>query len=73
MTKSMYLNIISRCNQNCRFCFNDFHGFETKTTEEIKSCIHEGYNENLSEIQLTGGEPTLHKGITYIISFCRKK
>jgi hypothetical protein len=62
------LNITSRCNLDCRFCFAD-QGCNTDepTLDEIKKSIFKLIEKDKTLLQLSGGEPTLREDLPEII------
>jgi len=67
----LVININSRCNQNCPFCFAQANEYEIKEPSigEIKEKIS-GFQG--STIYLSGGEPTLRRDILSIIQEIKK-
>lgn len=66
------LRIGTSCNQNCVFCFNKNRSNFELSSEDVKESI-----KSLSEIQkdficFSGGEPTLRKDISEMISYAKK-
>ena len=69
-TCTVLIEVTSRCNLNCEFCFADAHGNETdpgmKTIEMwYRRIIEAGGPYNL---QISGGEPTIREDLHEIIS-----
>ncbi|MCB2295293.1 radical SAM protein [Clostridium algoriphilum] len=69
-TCTVLIEVTSRCNMNCEFCFADAHGNEIdpdmKTIEMwYKRIIEAGGPYNL---QISGGEPTMREDLHEIIS-----
>ena len=67
-----YLQVTRRCNQKCRFCSNPPTGKVLSITK-AKQIIDQHIKEGCQGIILTGGEPTLFKGLTELISYCCNK
>lgn len=67
----LVINIISRCDLNCHFCFARANEYETKdpSIEEIKKKI-KGFSGSI--IYLSGGEPTLRDDLFDIIREIKK-
>ena len=66
------LSVTDRCNLRCRYCMPpggaDFVKHEDMLTyEEILRIIRILAGEGLAKVRLTGGEPTMRKGITGLI------
>ena len=69
-TCTVLIEVTSRCNLNCEFCFADAHGNETDPDMEIiemwyKRIIEAGGPYNL---QISGGEPTIREDLHKIVS-----
>jgi Predicted Fe-S oxidoreductases len=74
-TCTVLIEVTSRCNLNCEFCFADAHGNEPdpdmKTIEMwYKRIIEAGGPYNL---QISGGEPTVREDLHEIISMASDK
>ena len=67
-----YLQVTRQCNQKCRFCSNPPIG-KTLNIIKAKQIIDKHIQEGCQGIIFTGGEPTLFKGITELISYCSNK
>lgn len=68
MRKSAYLQVTRECNNKCIFCSNP--QFEKDySLEEAKEKVLEFRAERVTEIMLTGGEPTVYPFICEIIVF----
>ncbi len=62
------------CNNNCMFCsVGDKLRTYDKTTEEVMLDIDRACGENPSEINLTGGEPTMRKDFFRLLSHARER
>lgn len=73
MPMSIILNLTNKCNLKCIHCFKSCDGFNNKELplERVMSMLN-SLKGNLMEIQLTGGEPMLHKNFTTILKYCIK-
>ena len=78
LPKKLILEVTSRCNFHCPFCYCVWHerpelaGDDLPTTEwqaMIEECISRGVNDFL----FTGGEATLRKDIWQLLAFTREK
>lgn len=65
----LLIRVTYRCNQNCSFCFNkvfsdkvDYKTFECLDIEKIKEFINEN---NVKNIYISGGEPTVYEDIKH--------
>lgn len=64
--KIAYLQVTRKCNNDCVFCSNPKFE-EDHSLEYIKRIINEYKQDGISELFITGGEPTVHKDIFEII------
>lgn len=70
--KAAYLQLTRKCNNECVFCSNP--QFEKDySLDEAKKTIKEFANEGVTEIFLTGGEPTIAPFLPEIIKFIIKQ
>jgi len=74
-TCTVLIEVTSRCNLNCEFCFADAHGNEPDPDVEIiemwyRRIIEAGGPYNL---QISGGEPTVREDLHKIISMASNK
>ncbi|HRY52557.1 MAG TPA: radical SAM protein [Candidatus Portnoybacteria bacterium] len=74
------IEIESRCNLNCRFCFNKVsfasHGRQIKnrlTTEYVKNIIRHISRLGIKIVRFTGGEPLLRSDIFELMTFAKSK
>ena len=67
-----YIQITRDCNQDCRFCSNPPSGRGDLEFEKVKKLVDSYIKKDYEEVILTGGEPTLHKDLPKIISYCKK-
>jgi uncharacterized protein len=68
---TLYLNITYRCNSRCLFCAADVaYKKEPRkmTLDDMKRLIG---NKHYDEIQLSGGEPSIHPDIIEAVEHCR--
>lgn len=66
--KPAYLQTTRKCNQECVFCSNPQFDKEY-TLEEAKKAVIEFKKQKVTEIMLTGGEPTLVSFLLELIKF----
>lgn len=73
--KSIYIEIISRCNEKCIYCYNNEIIDKTITMplEKIKSIIDQSVLLGVHSIAISGGEPLLHPDIMEILSYTAEK
>lgn len=72
--KSVYIEITSKCNMNCPYCYNNstFEGtFLSK--EKFFDLIDQCKNNKIPEITISGGEPFLHPNIIDFIKYANDK
>lgn len=64
-----YLQLTRNCNQECIIC--SYPAFDKTTSlKEAKKQMRQFKKEGATGIIFTGGEPTLHEGLTEAIKFC---
>ncbi len=66
-----YIQVIRRCNQNCRFCASPDNGRELsleKARKQLLRLSERGYDG----VVLTGGEPTLSESLPEIIRYANE-
>ncbi len=67
-----YIQVLRRCNQNCRFCSNPVNGLELPLSKAKK--LVDGYRRRRYDgVILTGGEPTLYAPLPELIAYAAKK
>jgi len=62
------IRITQRCNQRCKFC-NVVKEFEDVSLDDAKIRIRKLAEDGVQFLSISGGEPTLHKDLSEIISF----
>ena len=73
--RSLFIELTSRCNENCRHCGSNCGDFEEEnplTCDEIKAFLDQVKSDfDISRMRLciTGGEPLLRKDFFKIMSF----
>jgi len=67
-----YLQVTRKCNNQCIFCSNPQFEQE-QNLEDLKIQVKQFKNDGITEIILTGGEPTISPYIFDIISFIKKE
>lgn len=67
------IQVTDKCNLACPKCNRVNYTSEDMKTTDIIRIIEEACDLGLTHIHLTGGEPTLHKDLPYIISLCKEK
>ncbi|MFH1641599.1 MAG: radical SAM protein [Nanoarchaeota archaeon] len=60
------------CNINCLHCYYRFASRRMKTLNELVIEINKNILRGADHIQITGGEPTLHKGFHELIAYIKK-
>lgn len=72
--KSVYVEITSKCNIKCPYCYNNSSGTGVFLKKDvIFSLIDQCFENNISEITISGGEPFLHPDIFNIIQYANEK
>ncbi len=73
------LEITKRCNQRCPYCFasaeteSPTDDWSLAEAEEVLDFLKTQCKQNPFNIQLSGGEPTLHPQLPAMIGLCRQK
>jgi MoaA/NifB/PqqE/SkfB family radical SAM enzyme len=63
-----YIQVVRRCNQECRFCSNPVNERELSLSQAKRLC--EGYHRRgYDGVILTGGEPTLYAPLPKLIAY----
>lgn len=74
--ENAYLAICYFCNENCRFCpcskGEKRKGLITDMNE-LKESVDSMVQDGITDITISGGEPTLHFGLTELIAYIQKK
>ncbi len=67
--KFAWIELTSKCNQNCLHCFmgTDLNAYRHLDTIKICSYIDVLHSQGISQLVLTGGEPTLHPDFEKIL------
>ncbi len=63
------LKITSKCNHNCKYCYDFGKGRKNLTIKDIKKIIKFLKNNGAKEVVITGGEPLIRKDISNILGF----
>jgi MoaA/NifB/PqqE/SkfB family radical SAM enzyme len=74
IVKREEISVGYKCNIKCRFCFYGCSPENSlKPIEKIKKDILLSKGYGIEHIELSGGEPMMHKDIESIIEFCRNQ
>jgi len=67
--KFAWIELTSKCNQKCLHCFmgTDLNAYRHLDTKDICNYIDILYSQGISQLILTGGEPTLHPDFEAIL------
>lgn len=73
--KTLNLLISKRCNLRCRMCDYRLGSFFVKelSIDQVKSLINQAADLGLEQLELSGGEPMMYKGIYEIIAYAKTK
>lgn len=77
LTKRADINLGFSCNEKCRFCYY-LKSVEARdrdrdlTTKEAKDLIDYIYGRGIRVLDFTGGEPTIRKDLTELISYAKE-
>ena len=72
MAELYYIQVIRKCNQNCRFCSNPSNE-KAITAAAARKLIDKYARLNAAGIIFTGGEPTLYQGLAGLIKYTAGK
>lgn len=71
--KILVLNITSKCNMNCQFCFGPEKGDTGITEEKGKKVIDKAVHNGIKSVVFTGGEPLLCTYIYNLLKYAKDK
>lgn len=75
--KNIIIELFLRCNLKCSFCYANATSTKTRTneltTKEIIDVINQAAEMGVEDIDLTGGEPLLHRDILKIVKEIHNK
>jgi organic radical activating enzyme len=67
------LVVTHECNKHCKFCIDKYRGqCEYITLKNVEKALLRAKDENLKEILIVGGEPTLHPNIIDIAKMVKE-
>jgi MoaA/NifB/PqqE/SkfB family radical SAM enzyme len=73
-TKRAVIDPLRLCNIRCRFCYHAFHDMESVTPyKRVRKDIDNAAERGNNYIDITGGEPFLHKDLEKMIEHAHKK
>lgn len=69
------IELTEGCNLRCDYCYrnSDASKLDHMPTEELLSLIDKLWAAGLRTVELTGGEPTVHRDFRKILAFCADK
>jgi len=71
-----YLAINYNCNENCLFCPCSKREKQNKMItplEELKTSVDSAAANGITDLTISGGEPTLHPGLTELVRYIQEK
>lgn len=68
MAEIYYIQVIRKCNQNCRFCSNPSNE-KTLPLKEVRKLLEKYAKDNAAGVIFTGGEPTLYPYLPQAIRY----
>lgn len=74
--KNAYLAICYVCNEDCKFCpcsKNEKKKKMLTDISELKKTVDEFEQDGVTDITISGGEPTLHPDLSVLISYIQSK
>lgn len=69
----VYLDITSKCNLNCKFCFHKKTGAVAFSKEQLFSIVDMIVDANILELSLIGGEPLLCEHFYELVLYAKTK
>ena len=73
MAKRADIKVGYSCNNNCRHCVvADKRAQGDKTTEEYKRDLEDARKNNVEEVVITGGEPTIRRDFLELVRYAKK-
>ena len=71
----MTIELTEGCNLRCEYCYreSDATKLSHMPTEELLGLIEKLWAAGLRTVELTGGEPTVHRDFRKILAFCTEK
>lgn len=75
LPSEIVIEVTSKCNKDCGFCFNTFpkNSIKDPSKEEIKKIINQTSRLKIPFIRFTGGEPFCRKDIFELINYAKSK
>lgn len=73
--KDLHFRLVSKCNLSCKHCYASdwFIRTDQLNTSQVCEAIDQAIDLGLEKVTFTGGEPTLHKDISFFIQYCAEK
>ena len=73
--RDLHVRLVAKCNLNCQHCYASdwFIRSDQLETELVASAIDQAMELGLEKVTFTGGEPTLHKDVAYLLEHCVAK
>lgn len=71
----LHVRLVAKCNLNCKHCYASdwFVRADQLDVDLVCKAIDQAYELGLKKVTLTGGEPTLHRGVAAILQHCVDK
>jgi radical SAM protein with 4Fe4S-binding SPASM domain len=71
----LHVRLVAKCNLNCKHCYASdwFVRADQLDVDLVCRAIDQACEMGLKKVTLTGGEPTLHRGVTAILQHCVDK
>ncbi len=69
-----YIEITSKCNRNCPYCYNDSNAKGIYLSKELIFNLFDlCYKKKINQVTISGGEPFLHPNIIELVNYANQK
>jgi radical SAM protein with 4Fe4S-binding SPASM domain len=73
---NLQVELTAACNLRCSYCYREAGADpaeETMATDELLGILERLWQHGLQSVEITGGEPLLHKDLVRILRFCGER
>lgn len=71
--KWINLKVISDCNRNCHFCYEEERQGNALSTKDVLNVINQMKDSGIKALKISGGEPLLHPEILTLVQHTKKQ